>query len=207
MKTPPTNPTPKKKTSERHRTVLGTLPRLARLALGPALQTACGENGASPHGTLWPNYRKLGFHPGLSRKFDILWMDKILHHLRNHGISFFGIYREIIIQGFLRWCRISSTVWGAFGEGQSHMVDTRVQYSWVRVDGCEIHFAHEMKVRFKPERLLRYLRWGIESFQGFRRWCRMSSIHSMGARKPVDQNDLEAAPYRGLGHQPRSAPT
>ena len=39
----------------------------------------------------------------------ILWMDGILHHLRNHEKPLFvGIYNGIIIPGFLRWCRILS---------------------------------------------------------------------------------------------------
>ena len=43
----------------------------------------------------------------------ILWMDKILHHLRNHGKPLLvGVYRGIVIPGILRWCRISTSIHG-----------------------------------------------------------------------------------------------
>ena len=39
----------------------------------------------------------------------VLWMDTILHYPRHHGKPLFvGIYRDHIILGFLRWCRMSS---------------------------------------------------------------------------------------------------
>ena len=38
----------------------------------------------------------------------ILWMDEILHHFETMGKPLFvGIYKGILIPGFLRWCRVS----------------------------------------------------------------------------------------------------
>ena len=61
-----------------------------------------------------------------SWRMVILWMDEILHHLRNHGKPLFvGIYMGIIILGLLRWCMISSIHsrcsfgWSKHGEGDS----------------------------------------------------------------------------------------
>ena len=36
----------------------------------------------------------------------LLWMDEILHHFETMLV---GIYRGIVIPGFLRWCKILST--------------------------------------------------------------------------------------------------
>ena len=46
-------------------------------------------------------------HPNL---YKTLWMEEILHHLETMvaTIKFVGIFRGIIIPGFLGWCRTSS---------------------------------------------------------------------------------------------------
>ena len=57
----------------------------------------------------------LGGHLAPNRSFPSnqsgkVWMDNILHQVETMGDHcLFSNYRKIIIRGFLRWCRISST--------------------------------------------------------------------------------------------------